>query len=831
MQNSSDKAAIIPIGKEKFRQSVAGNPSSSSLKEKLVKLPTPVLRLREISQKQLKAAIQNLFDHVDDALFELADRATSNLEQNLFFESMRDIRIQRRNMEKTFLLGLDRNFTKLIADEEEDVQPEPVDLDSEELSLVSKSELEELVAIDSLVTKSWSHNKGALRHLSARLNSLVPTAVTEKNSPVSPRCLADSFNEAAKLVSIDIKAKLVLYKLFERYVMNQLGVLLDHMNVALTELGIAAPAKAKPEVSHSNYQASNPNAGYRGSLPEQNQQGPADLSPGTQGEEAGDLFNALQALMQANGRNQGAAPIPQAAPDSSAEKLLKGLSQLQAQQSLQSQESGGNTQPQLLPVAAISSAITNTYGQNLVDDRSENVIKLVDMLFSFILEDRNLPDPIKYLLSRLQIPFIKVALADENFFNKDGHSARRLLNEMATASIGWNAGMARGKKDPLYEKIESIVEKILREFDSNLGIFTILLTDFVAFVEKERRRVMLFEKRALDAEGGKAKAEMGRQAVEVELNTLILEYPLPTIIKQFLRGPWSNILFLIYMRQGEGSPQWEQALSTAERLVWSAQPIEHDQHKSDLMALLPSLRSELQKELEGISFSSAKQAKIFERIKAHHLSLFTAYRAKLTQAEKPQPLVEEPKAFAPEPAVPGMTEDKMEQVLGDVDALLDGADAEAPAPLVQAEQELVQKPPVDASVTEEIAAPVEQHVEPSVPSAEEQVTAPEAGQPPVEAPVEDAQTDQQYLNLVDNLVVGVWFEKQDKGESVYRCRLAAIIRGTGKYIFVNRAGVKVAEETRESLATQLQAGKIRTLDDGMLFDRALESVISSLRKD
>ena len=62
-----------------------------------------------------------------------------------------------------------------------------------------------------------------------------------------------------------------------------------------------------------------------------------------------------------------------------------------------------------------------------------------------------------------------------------------------------------------------------------------------------------------------------------------------------------------------------------------------------------------------------------------------------------------------------------------------------------------------------------------------------------------------------------------------RCRLAAIIRGTSKYIFVNRAGVKVAEETRETLAVLLQQGKLRTLDDGMLFDRALESVITNLR--
>ena len=63
----------------------------------------------------------------------------------------------------------------------------------------------------------------------------------------------------------------------------------------------------------------------------------------------------------------------------------------------------------------------------------------------------------------------------------------------------------------------------------------------------------------------------------------------------------------------------------------------------------------------------------------------------------------------------------------------------------------------------------------------------------------------------------------------FRSRLAAIIRATGKYIFVNRSGVKVAEETRMSLALALKSGRLQVLDDGMLFDRALEAVIGNLR--
>ena len=38
---------------------------------------------------------------------------------------------------------------------------------------------------------------------------------------------------------------------------------------------------------------------------------------------------------------------------------------------------------------------------------------------------------------RLQIPVLKVALSDKNFFNRGGHPVRKLLNELALSAIGW----------------------------------------------------------------------------------------------------------------------------------------------------------------------------------------------------------------------------------------------------------------------------------------------------------------------------------------------------------------------------------------------------------
>jgi hypothetical protein len=90
--------------------------------------------------------------------------------------------------------------------------------------------------------------------------------------------------------------------------------------------------------------------------------------------------------------------------------------------------------------------------------------------------------------------------------------------------------------------------------------------------------------------------------------------------------------------------------------------------------------------------------------------------------------------------------------------------------------------------------------------------------------------DQQALLQVDNLRVGSWLEIHKKDGQKLRCKLAAWIKPTGKYIFVNRNGMKVLEKTRNSLAAEFQRGAIRLLDDALLFDRALESVIGNLRR-
>ena len=115
-------------------------------------------------------------------------------------------------------------------------------------------------------------------------------------------------------------------------------------------------------------------------------------------------------------------------------------------------------------------------------------------------------------------------------------------------------------------------------------------------------------------------------------------------------------------------------------------------------------------------------------------------------------------------------------------------------------------------------------------AVEQEIVLASAEEGPLEAaPVSLAGNDASVL-LVDQLRLGAWVEFQEEDENTVRCKLAAIVQPGAKYIFVNRTGMKVLERTRMGLALEFHRGAVRTLDDTLLFDRALESVIGNLQR-
>jgi hypothetical protein len=137
------------------------------------------------------------------------------------------------------------------------------------------------------------------------------------------------------------------------------------------------------------------------------------------------------------------------------------------------------------------------------------------MLFECMLDDRNLPDSLKVLIGRLQIPLVKVAVLDKSFFSRSSHPARRLLNEIANAAMGWGVSDDH-ERDNLYVRIDQVVQRLLNDFVDDPAIFSELLADFLAFTQDERRRSEWLVQCVRDAEHGRANSP-GKASMMVEV--------------------------------------------------------------------------------------------------------------------------------------------------------------------------------------------------------------------------------------------------------------------------------------------------------------------------
>ncbi|MCY1356234.1 hypothetical protein D9M69_426780 [compost metagenome] len=625
-----------------------------------------------------------------------------------------------------------------------------------------------------MVAKVMSRDAVPLNHLTIRFNTLISKKIEDKTNPLGPRMLCEAFLDACRSLGVEIKVKLIILKLFEKYVLSGVGPLYDEANQVLVAAGVLPELKSTATRRRAAHQSSGRSA-QSGEAPH--------VSDSYAGGEVQEVFGALQELLsQVRGVAVPRRELPADALPITSHDLTRLLSHLQQRLPVQAQDDFDLRLQleQLLGRASVKSGKTRVVGE--VD---EDVINLVSMLFEFILDDRTLPDSLKALIGRLQIPMLKVAVLDKTFFSRGSHPARRLLNEIASAALGWGE-QGDVQRDSLYQKIEQVVQRLLNDFVDDPAIFSELLADFLAFVGDERRRSELLEQRTRDAEEGSAKAAMARREVEHALNERLLGKTLPEVVVRLLQEAWSKVLMLTCLKHGVESAEWQAALATMDDLVWSVESHEGPEARQQLLELVPGLLKSLREGLSSAAFDPFSTGEFFSQLEALHVQGLQRFK---------RPLPEEL-----EPA--------------EVDGAAESADpfaADIPLLDLSTDDVAVEDSPAMVAVIEEIvlATPGETRpLEPEVVLAD----------------------DDESLQQVDNLRVGSWVEFQEDEEHKLRCKLAAVIKATGKYVFVNRTGMKVLEKTRMGLAVEFRRGAIRLLDDALLFDRALESVIGNLRR-
>jgi hypothetical protein len=393
-------------------------------------------------------------------------------------------------------------------------------------------------------------------------------------------------------------------------------------------------------------------------------------------------------------------------------------------------------------------------------------IELVAMLFDFIFETKDLPDGIKALLARLQIPVLKAAMLDGAFFAKKKHPSRLLVNALAEAGRGWSPAMGTG--DPLYSHIDALVHRILDGFTDNLEIFDEAREKLEKFLAEEEKAAEANIESTADEINQLDRRQLATSVAKAEIERRIGMYPVPQFLAAFLREQWRNTLEDVYLRKGPESDAWEQSVAMLEDLVWSVQPKRSREDRQHLVALLPSLLKRLSAALQDLTWAQGERDRFMSNlVEAHAASVKPSLGA---EALATAAVAEQAKAEA-----------ELAKAVGDE---------------------------AKAAKAEERAAAMTQ-AEPAPPEQTPEVI------------------DDQFLEIAQSLERGTWIEfEADDGQLAF-AKLAWISPLRGTYLFTNRQGLKALSMSADELAERFRSDRARVVEAEPLIDRAFGSVLAT----
>ncbi len=783
------------------------------MSESVRSLPAPIIKIRDEAKENIKNLLRQLFDNADDALFAMADKSGKGEDHSVYLESMRELRLQKKYIANSFLQQIMHSFNNVIHLQGSTL--EKVDkADVEHLSLLKNDELEVNVALEGMASRLRNNASAQLTDLQTRVEALLKVkSVAARHIPASPEALCDAFAFASSELEVDLKSKLIIFKLFERYILNEMTEVYQKANQTLASLGIlpnlkkSKLVKAHEGINTQAKHTSIPTLGKEHSLSE-------------------GQFEQIRLLMHSRGlvADQVDSAYGPNVVFLNQDQLVSTLTQQQLL-AADLQLEGSVYQPidfrELINKAYASQTNQKADGKVKYSEINNDIINLVSMLFDFILDDRQLQPTMKALISRLQIPILKVALMDKSFFDRGGHPARKLLNEMATAAIGWSE-KATGHADRLKAKIESVVDQVLTGFDANLELFDELLADFSQFTQLETRRGQLIEQRTKDTEKGKAATELAKKVSETTINTILetkasLGITLPECVVTLLKDGWSRVMILDFLKLGEESSEWKGHQRFIYDLLWTVAPSEDgSEARGKLLQLIPKVMRRIRQGLQEVSFDDFKlNALLADLEKQHITTLKLLHKQALAEKE-----AHANKALAKD------TDTQASQVVAEQrqqEEIRQSLDIEEDFKLFQ--EKLSNK---------DISDVIKQHEANQAASQDGKIEGVQAlantdeNNESIQAPEILLDENDPFMQQASRLSVGGWFEFNHSGQPE-RAKLAAYIKINGHYIFVNRSGIKVAEKSKQELAKDMKAGLVQVLNDGLLFDRALESIISNLR--
>jgi hypothetical protein len=295
---------------------------------------------------------------------------------------------------------------------------------------------------------------------------------------------------------------------------------------------------------------------------------------------------------------------------------------------------GAGSQPIYSTEALRSVAASQQFQQN-ASVLDFTTIELVTMVFDYVFRDAQLHDAVKALINHLQIPLLKAALIDRNFFASKTHPGRLLLNRLAEVGKGW--APEDGVEDPAFKTIHDIVTDVARDFDKDLSLFIRAAERLDASgkqVEEIAKPVEVAAAVVVQKDDNEVNSDAwARRAIRDRL----ARAPLPPFVIDFLGGPWLDYLRKVSTEHGSSSEPVQGVLEQTDLLLDSIKETLDVDTRRKMITRLPKLLGDLRAGCNAVNASQAIRDAFFDKMFDTHQKLFKGLTIELPASPKGQP--------------------------------------------------------------------------------------------------------------------------------------------------------------------------------------------------
>ena len=609
---------------------------------------------RDLVCERLGQALSGMLDNVDNALSVLINETRDPKAQQLYSETRDKAITQRDAIEKQFRTRYLREFqersnrVKKIGDSFAEM-----DLSSLELELVGEDDLDETLKFNAMAAKLRQYCDEELIALDQRVGVLLGDASLQaEDNPFTPQAICDAYKGTCRQLDSNVEVRMVLLRLFDDHVLDDIRAVYKAVNALLVQNSILP----KIRISTRKEGGKPPSSGDRaaGEAP-----GAEHTAPG--GEQ--DLFsilknlrtNNLKAMTQTGAAGgtgapaQGTAAMPGFAPVAGMtgagggvdgmRAALQGAELLSLLTRIQLGDASAVT-GNILPVASPAGepGVTNVLrelkgtsvgaGMNQLDMMTLDIMSLV---FDQLFDDPKIPVGVKGLVGRLQIPMLKVAIADKTFFSKKTHPARHLLNTLGDISsrlpADFNASSA------MFGRLETIVQGLIEDFEDDMEIFDVARGRLQTLIAEEDQRVEQETLSAANQIEQRERLALAKTVAQAEIKARVRVGNVPVPVLEFLIQQWVQVLLVVHVVDGEDSEAWKNALETMDLLIWSAEPRHTVDDRRELAVIVPEVLQRIAAGLQMVDIEDAVRSDFFADLRELHTGIIgkpEADRAALT---------------------------------------------------------------------------------------------------------------------------------------------------------------------------------------------------------